>query len=281
MNTDQLHQFDAVVRNTTISAAATELGMSQSALSRSIARLEDELGVSLFKRKGKRLSLSSDGALLMNHVSAILAEERLLFLEAAELSSKTRTLTVCSVAPAPLWLLTALALERFPSQIITSRLESQEVVERKILNREVDLGISLKPINYPSIRCVHLMDEELFISVSRGHKLAHKEMLESEDIDGYTMLMLEQVGFWASTVQEAFPRTEFVIQQDSEMLRRMESNPEVLMFASDAPYQRKSEGRVLVPLNHPCMHASFYLLVHAETTGVARDIFDIASIESH
>lgn len=276
MDIEQLHQFDTIVRMKTISAAAGELGMSQSALSRSIARLEKELGVALFARNGKRVTLSSDGAALMGHISAILHEERMLCLAADELSNKTRTLTICSVAPAPLWYLTANVLERFPDQIVTSKLERQEDVERDILNRDADLSISLKPISYPSITCKHLMDEGLFISVPEGHVLAKKPLLVPADLEGQTMLMLEQVGFWANAVKKAFPKTEFVIQQDPEMMRRMEANPSVLMFASDAPYQQQGSGRVKVPLDDPCMHASFYLLAHADAEETVRKVFDLS-----
>lgn len=276
MDIEQLRQFDAIARCDTISAAAAELKMSQSALSRSIARLESELGVELLERNGKRISIGRDGAVLLDYARAILHEERLLRMAAAECANRTHAITVCTVAPAPLWRLTAIALEHFPAQILTSRLEGQRDVERDMMNGSADLGISMKPVSYPSVRCKHLMDERLSISVPQGHALAEKRRLEPRDLEGQTMFMLERVGFWADAVQSAFPKTDFVIQQDPEVLNKMAANPSALMFTSDAPYQRHNEGRVSIPLDDPCMCASFYLLVSTEATATAQAIFDAA-----
>lgn len=54
MDFDQLRQLDAIDREGTISAAAERLHLSQPALSRSVQRLEAELGQPLFDRSGRR-----------------------------------------------------------------------------------------------------------------------------------------------------------------------------------------------------------------------------------
>ncbi|MFD0704055.1 LysR family transcriptional regulator, partial [Slackia equolifaciens] len=61
MNFEQLRQLDAVARLGTISAAATRLRISQPALSRSLARLESELGAQLLDRRGKSVAMSAAG----------------------------------------------------------------------------------------------------------------------------------------------------------------------------------------------------------------------------
>ena len=58
MDLDQLRQLDAIARQGTMSAAARALHLSQPALSRSLARLEVELGQPLFDRPGRRLVLN-------------------------------------------------------------------------------------------------------------------------------------------------------------------------------------------------------------------------------
>ena len=54
MELEQLRQLDAIARRGTMSAAARALHLSQPALSRSLARLEAELGQPLFDRLGRR-----------------------------------------------------------------------------------------------------------------------------------------------------------------------------------------------------------------------------------
>lgn len=60
---EELNAFAAVVEQSSLNRASKLLNLSQPALSRKISKLEDELGVSLFHRRGKRLELTSVGQL--------------------------------------------------------------------------------------------------------------------------------------------------------------------------------------------------------------------------
>lgn len=57
----RLAQFTAVARHEHVTRAALELGMPQPTLSRALVRLEDDLGVALFARHGRTLSLTPAG----------------------------------------------------------------------------------------------------------------------------------------------------------------------------------------------------------------------------
>ena len=74
MELNQLKCFEVVAHTENISQAAQELYITQPALSRVIARLEKELGVKLFDRVHGRIVLNSEGKILLDHVSAGLAE---------------------------------------------------------------------------------------------------------------------------------------------------------------------------------------------------------------
>lgn len=68
----QLEYFEAVARHENVSKAAEELHISQPALSKAIAKLESELGVNLFDRVGKRLSLNEQGAFFRDSAAQLL-----------------------------------------------------------------------------------------------------------------------------------------------------------------------------------------------------------------
>lgn len=116
MDLAQLKQFEAIARLGTVSAAAEELHLSQPAVSRSIGRLERELGCQLFERTGRHVELSAAGTCTLEYARAMLREERLMQAALGELRHQSSTLLVGTVAPAPLWRLMALSMERFPSQ---------------------------------------------------------------------------------------------------------------------------------------------------------------------
>jgi LysR family transcriptional regulator, glycine cleavage system transcriptional activator len=60
--------FEAVARNGSLRAAADDLNLSPSAVSHSLQRLEQSLGVTLFEREGRSVKLSVEGELLLRHV---------------------------------------------------------------------------------------------------------------------------------------------------------------------------------------------------------------------
>lgn len=93
---DRLVVFDAVVREGSLTGAAIALGVTQPAVSRQIALLEDELHTTLFQRENSRIAPTPQALALAEHIDAGLArfEEGL-----AELTGSTEVLTL-AVQPA-------------------------------------------------------------------------------------------------------------------------------------------------------------------------------------
>ena len=125
MELEQLRQIEAVARAGTMSAAAAELHISQPALSRSIQRLEAEFGSPLFDREGRRVRLNEVGAVAVEWARQLLRDEALLREAVGAAAERAHALRVATVAPAPLWKLTGLAVERFPGETLTSDTLSQ------------------------------------------------------------------------------------------------------------------------------------------------------------
>ena len=63
----QLKQLIAIYNNKTLSKAANELHISQPALSRSMQKLEDELGVELFDHYTNKIELNKNGEIAVKH----------------------------------------------------------------------------------------------------------------------------------------------------------------------------------------------------------------------
>ena len=106
---DRLEVFEAAARNLSFTRAAAELNLTQSAVSRSIALLEERLGFALFERRHRALLLTEHGQTL--YAAAVEALERLHDavgrLRAAQ-AAPTLTVTT-SLSFASLWLIPRLA----------------------------------------------------------------------------------------------------------------------------------------------------------------------------
>ena len=74
MDFDQLFYFHTVAKHNSFTKASEELNLSQPALSRSILRLEEEIGVPLFERKSRGVVLNQYGKVFLSHANQVLSE---------------------------------------------------------------------------------------------------------------------------------------------------------------------------------------------------------------
>lgn len=72
-----LRIFDAAARHQSFKAAALELGLTPSAISHAVKRMEDSLGVPLFERSGRSLLLTPSGETLKAHTDRAFEELRI------------------------------------------------------------------------------------------------------------------------------------------------------------------------------------------------------------
>src|SRR5689334_10300806 len=75
-NADLLRPFLAVARTGNLSAAARELSLSQPALTKSVRKLEEIVGVPLFERRARGMTLTGSGTALLAHARRIEAQCR-------------------------------------------------------------------------------------------------------------------------------------------------------------------------------------------------------------
>lgn len=277
MELEQMRQLDAIARCGTISAAAEELHLSQPALSRSIKRLERELGQELFDRTHNSATLNDAGHLAVDHARNLLRDERIMLDAFADLARRQRTLLVGTVAPAPVWHLTALTVERFPGTLLNPLTLPEDEVERRLMNRSVDLAITLRPMILPTMRSTQIMVEDLYAFLPKNHRLVGRDTVSFSDLDGESFLVLSEVGFWMDMLRRNMPHANIVEQADRSVFEQLVRSTELLSFVSNIT-QAKREGldRLPVPITDADAHATFYLSVLADAPERVRDIFEWA-----
>lgn len=275
MDLEQLRQLDTIARTGTMSAAALSLHMSQSSLSRSVQRLEAELGTTLFDRNGKRIELNAAGAKTLEYARQMLLIERQLRDELGAMTRRGRALHVATVAPAPLLALTVTIMEHFPDMVFSSETIPQDRVEQGVLDGSIDLGITLNSHVVPALETCWLMDEHLAVSVPDGHPLARMQKVVLSDLDGEKFLIRGNTGFWMDSFAKAIPNAEFVVQDSETVHERMLRTTSLLFFVTDAPqYSFDMPGRTIVPIDDEQASATFYLLMSRQGSEAARHVFD-------
>jgi DNA-binding transcriptional LysR family regulator len=194
MLADKLQYFLAAARHEHIGQAADELNLSQPALSRSIQKLEEELGVQLFDRTGRGVHLNAAGNILLNRVKRASAEFEDAVRELAELSSSKRKAI-------SLGYLSTFGIRLIP-ELVKSYCETDADVEFKLLEGpspflteqllkgEIDLCVSSQLID-PALMWRPLFNEELHALLHPGHRLAERETIDLAELAEDTFVALK------------------------------------------------------------------------------------------
>ncbi len=277
MELEQLRQLELIARTGTLQAAAERLHLSQSALSRSLRRLEDDLGQPLFDRTRNSLSINAQGRLALEHARVILAEERRLRDDFAALAKRARTVRVASVAPAPTWRLSSIILEQQPTTIIEPDVLDEAEVEARLLNGGCDLGVTAQVPRVPTLESFAFMREDLYANVPEGHALHGCKELSFAQLDGHSFLVYGGAGYWHRVHERMLPYAQIVIQPDRTIFLQQMRTSKLLTFTTNAPENTsRHESRTPIPITDPEAHVTFYLCMRSDAPEQVRTLYELA-----
>lgn len=158
---DALKGFDAAARHLSFTRAGAELSLSQSAISRQVQTLEDQLGVRLFVRAVRKLTLTPEGERLHRAAAKALADlgEACASLRAGQ--RRPRVTVSAAISIAALWLVPRLGnfQERHPDVDVRLAADNRTV---ELAREEVDVGLRYGPPELMPPGAMLLFDEVVF-----------------------------------------------------------------------------------------------------------------------
>lgn len=184
-----LRYFLAVVENGSFTKAAIACLITQPTLSAGIKRLEDQMGVSLFVRNNKRVSLTTAGSRFLPRAKAILHEVN---MAAAEIASTEQAsvlrLGILQTLPAAL---VARLLSGFSAEHPGVRFDLYDGSEQELLNRlderGLDYALSLRRVDDDT--SLPLFEEGYKLALSVNHRLAGERIIRGEDLSNESMIV--------------------------------------------------------------------------------------------
>ena len=192
MEIDQLRSFLKVAEEGSFTRAASEIGLSQSALSRSIARLEGELGQPLFERQTRKVVLTDAGRVLVDRARKILLMVDDVRTEIGDdgQSGRVRIAAIPTIAPYFLPECLQTFQKRFPQSQLIVQEDTTENLLKKVADGEVDIAIAALPIVAKYLEVEPLFEEELLLVCGAQHPLARKKTIRALDIEEYPFVLL-------------------------------------------------------------------------------------------
>lgn len=269
----QLEVFLAVAHTENITRAAGELALSQSAASGALKDLEDQFGVQLFDRIGKRLQLNDFGRAVRPRAEALMAQARELeaalarHAEAGDLKVGA-TLTIGNYLAVGVM---ARYMAQHPGTHVSLDVENTATIARRVANFELDLGMIEGDLTHPDLEVIDWRDDELVVFCAPTHPLAKKKSLTDEDMLSTTWIVREQGSGTRQGFDRAMhgllPRLKLLpeLQHTEAIKRAVEAGLGISCLSKvtlEDAFRRKSLVPLAVP--HRDFSRKFYFILHRD-----------------
>lgn len=191
----QLNAFITVAKLSNFTKAAFELGYSQSAITAQIQLLEKELGVNLFERLGKSISLTSEGEQFLVYAKQIIklcdeAKSNLMTSNAKGTLTIGANESLCAIRLPPIL---KEFHERYPEIEIILKMEGNNKCKTLIRENQIDVAFIIgQKINDSELITELKFPEPLVLLVAPGHPLTSKKHVHPEDIAEYNIIVSEK-----------------------------------------------------------------------------------------
>ena len=208
-----LHQFrfvqEAVRRNLNLTEAAKALHTSQPGVSKAILELEDELGIDIFARHGKRIKrLTEPGRQVVRSIEIILREvqnlkrigEHYAAQDSGTLSIATTHTQARYVLPAPV----ARLRQAYPKVSISLHQGSPDQVARLVLEDSADIGIATESLSHDDLVTLPCYEWQHMLVMPPSHPLLERERIGLEDLAAHPLITYHPTFTGRTRIDQAF-----------------------------------------------------------------------------
>lgn len=269
-----LKQLLALQQYTTLVAAAEALHLTQPALTRSMKKLEEQTGISLFEREKKRISLNENGILVAEYAARILDLEQEMMDQLSLFNRSRRTLSFGSVVPGPIIEITSLLIEHLDLHISETIADETALLEG-LRNRVFHLIILTHPIETAPYSSVSAGRERLYYCYENATGLPASGVF-FRDIDGQSVLCPSQIGLWDQVIHTMLPNSHFIYQASDDEVNFLANHSSLPAFASDIGLRHGivRGSRIAVPILDSEAEMDYYCVYLRSNQKLLRPILE-------
>lgn len=244
----------------TVAKTAEVLGLTQPAVTHSMKKLEEDLGVTLFIRKPNKLYLSETGKYTAREAKKLI-DDNLDFTKRVKQFEKDQiTLIVGVNAPGPGIVLRSLHDQNI--QIVSDLVESN--FENLLADHQVTCLLLNFPIENRDITSTYLGTESMSVNLPAECNLNQHKELSFKMLKGKTILSPSPIGFWTKIYQDEIPDSKIIFQNESSEYSEILQYSVLPFFTTNLTSLDSQWGlnlpnnRSVRPLKDEVAHQKFY-----------------------
>lgn len=196
MNLRDLSYLIAVADLRSFGKAAEQCFITQPTLSTQIKKLEEELGIQLFERTNKKVLPTELGEQVIASARRILKEVDVIKEHAATaqdpLAGNFRLGAFPTLASYLFPQLVPEIKQALPRIRLILIEEKTDQLLEKLRSGQIDAALLALPVNEDFLATEILFEDEFLLAVASDHALADKTVVEQRDLDGHTLLLLDE-----------------------------------------------------------------------------------------
>lgn len=201
MRPTQLRAFHAVAQRGSFTLAAGALGVGQPTITIQVRSLEQEFGVELFVRRGRRIELTETGRGLLDITQRMFADEK----EAADYLNETRGLTtghlrVGAVGPYHVTDMLAAFNARHPALYVSVAVGNSRDTVRDLLDYRTDVAVLAHVDPDPRLVAIPYRRHRVVVFCHVSHPFARRRFIRAREMEGQRLIVREA----GSTTRLAF-----------------------------------------------------------------------------
>lgn len=193
MTLNQLRYFQTIARLQHYRQAAEILNISQPSLSRSMASLEDELGLLLFEKEGRGVILTKYGRMFLEYVNRILDEYDSAIYKMKSLSNYGGRIDIGYVFPLANYYIPHTVrsfLNQKENKNVTFSFNQHHTghIIQCLKDDRYDVGFCAYVDHEPDIEFIPILKQEMVILTPVDHPLAHEESVSLQELTRYPVI---------------------------------------------------------------------------------------------
>ncbi len=280
MKMRHLEVIHAVMTYGGVVAAANELGVTQPAITRMIQSAEQELGLKLFEKIGRRLTPTEDAEHLLEEIDPVIASFRSVKEHIVDLREGRMGVLRIAASPGLAHTIVPETIKKViagrPGMKVSLDIRRRENVIQLVRANAAELGFGILPSDAPDIISTPVHSGRIICVSPPDHPLASKETLAFDDFTGHQLVMMTRGSPLAKLILAAFKEASQPLDWSIETpytasaCNLVKAGLGVALVDSYVVNQIEMSGLVVVPLEANIeVKAYYYRARHKPLTKLA------------